>query len=392
MESRSYCTDCGAVQAHHLSLWFASTGDVLFSSSLPKRLPFQTLLAQIGEWAVSLLGHAAFWLAKALRLVSLSDDAEQTTSRRSKLLWLEAKKRGIEMEQLFFLGNPTDTFRVKAGSRYQFFKSLPLLPTSEALQMDDKVLFKKKMRTAGLPVPKSYSVKSMRAAVRALNELSCVCVKPRTGSNGRHTYTHVRTEDALRKALQGVRQICAFASVEEHLEGNLCRATCVDGTLVGFLESHYPTIVGDGSSTIAELIAVKNEQRPEGVSEVVIDDSLEGNITRRGFDLDTVLPEGYTLPLTYRAGAGSGGSNREHGRSIHPSFIEPIEKAAKLTGLHIVGFDIIIPNPQLPAHEQRWGFIEANSLPWIDLHAGPFYGDPIDVSPYVWDLWLKRNP
>ncbi len=389
-DTRISCPDCGPVPAGHRMLWIGSTGDVLTFALPTHRLPLYSFLSKLGDWAAEALGRSAYALGRALGLITLSSDIETSASRRSRLLWLEARRRGIPMEQLLLLGKPTDTFRVCRQGRTHFFKSLPFPSVSvDALRMDDKVSLKRAMRSAGLPVPRSFSARTQKGAERALAAVGIACVKPRSGSNGRHTYPHVSTPEELREALAGVRQICAFASVEEQLEGNLCRATCVDGRMIGFLESFYPRVTGDGVSTIQELVARKNALRPDGVEEIVLTSSHEGYLHRRGYALDTVLPAGASIPLTFRAGAGQGGGNREHGRAIHPSFIEPIEKAARLTGLSIVGFDLIIPDASRPADEQTWGFIEANSLPWIDLHAAPHEGAPIDLSPAVWDAWLR---
>ena len=294
------------------------------------------------------------------------------------------------MRQLFLCKKPTDTFEIYVDGKRYFFQSIPIPPSlskHEALDMDDKISFKRALRACGLPVPKSYSVQSLRRACEVLTELKTVCVKPQSGSNGRHTYPYVKTEADLAHALASATNICALASIEEHLEGNLCRATCVDGTLIGFLESFYPTVVGDGVSTIAELIEKANKEKPERVENIIITPSHEGYIGRRGYALTDILPEGTSLPLSYRAGFGQGGRNREHGRAIHPSFIPLIEEAARTVRLPVVGFDIIIPNPLRAADEQRWGFIEANSLPWIDLHQTPLYGEPINLASAVWDLW-----
>ena len=291
------------------------------------------------------------------------------------------------MEQLM-VGGPTDIFRIHKSGRTEFFKSLPPLRVSDrALRMDDKIHFKEAMRKAGIPVPQSRSVRKVKDALDALAEFGMVCVKPRTGSNGRHTFPFVRTADDVVHALESVLKVAPFASIEEHLEGNLCRATCIGGTLYGFLESEHPQIVGDGVSTIEECIAARNGMRAHGTEALVLDAAMTGYIRRRGFAVTDILPQGIKLQLTYRGGRSVGATNREYGRAIHPSFIEVIERAAAATALPIVGFDLIIPDPLAPADTQRFGFIEANSLPWIDLHATPYHGEPNDLAPRVWDLW-----
>lgn len=394
MESlKKVCVACGFAPASHSALWMTNSSDVLslYFRDLGKA-KLVRVLSRIGEWLVSRIFSAALAVGTACGIVSYNEERTRACSNRSKLIWDEACKRGIRMRQLCLFGAPTDTFEIIFKGKRYFFQSIPIPPEREKyerLDMDDKVAFKEMLRAHALPVPKSYSVHSLQRAHSLLTELGTICIKPQSGSNGRHTYPFIRAKEDVAPALKSAKEICIFASIEEHLEGNLCRATCVDGVLVGFLESLYPTVVGDGVSTISSLIEKANETRPSGVAPIDINATHEGYIRRRGYTLSDILPEGVALPLTYRAGASSGGRNREYGRGIHPSFIPRIEEAAQKVGLSVVGFDLIIPDPHKPEHEQRWGFIEANSLPWIDLHQTPLYGTPVNLAPYVWDLWIK---
>lgn len=388
--SSQYCDDCGPAQASHLGLWLDNLTDAISLRVPLHRLPFYGALMGAAGAILNALGQLSFFAGRGLRVVTLSEDPGTAVSDRSKLLWQEAKRRNMDMRQIMLFGSPTDTFRVRHAGRTEFFTSLPLSPEPSALSMDDKVLFKTALSSADLPVPQSYGVSTFSAARKALSDVTVACVKPRTGSNGRHTYPNVRTEEELADAYRSVRKIAPFVTVETFLEGNLCRATCVGSRMIGFLECFYPTIIGDGESTIAELIAKANGAKKDRIKDIRLDGVNEGYIERRGYSRDSVLPEGTALTLSYRAGMGAGGRNKEHGRAIHPSFIPLIEEAARLTGLHIVGFDLIIPDPQQPADSQTWGFIEANSLPWTDLHMQAYEGEKIDLSPAIWDLWAAR--
>jgi cyanophycin synthetase len=157
--------------------------------------------------------------------------------------------------------------------------------------------------------------------------------------------------------------------------------------LVGFLESRAPSITGDGRSTILKLIDEKNQHRSLDVAHIELTPMHLAYIARRGYVPEDILPEGVVLPLTYSAGAGSGGSGQEYGDQIHPQLKAEIERAAHITGLPLVGFDLILEDPHKSPQEQRWGIIEANSLPWINLHHTPHQGKPVNVAARVWDLW-----
>ncbi|HTE48752.1 MAG TPA: hypothetical protein VK675_02505, partial [Candidatus Paceibacterota bacterium] len=108
---------------------------------------------------------------------------------------------------------------------------------------------------------------------------------------------------------------------------------------------------------------------------------------RAGFVMTDILPQGVYLPLTYRAGRLFGGKTIEMWRDLHPSFIPIFEKAAEIVGLSVVGFDAIIPNPTKPAETQRFGIIECNTLPFIDLHYYALEGKPKNIAGMIWDMW-----
>lgn len=389
--SRTPCAACVGADTNHISHWLSAGSYIVGSKIAVERLPFYNSLYGVADTLVTQLAPFGFGGGRMLGMFTTTKDISTATSQRSRLLWEEAERRSFNLEQVLSFGKPIDAFRGIYKGKTFFFKSMPLVVSDSALRMDDKVFFKKTMTAAGLPVPRSYSITNLRAAQKALAELSVVCVKPQTGSNSRHTYPFVRTPDELKAALKSVQQISPFASVEEHLEGNLCRATCVGGKLVGFLESSHPHVTGDGTSTVADLIEKLNASKLPGTEDLVADELVRGYIRRRGYELDAIPEPGTRIQLTYRGGRSSASANREYGRTIHPSFISIIERAAVLTDLPVVGFDIIIPDPLTSAHEQHWGFVEANSLPWTDLHANPYYGDPIDLSPAIWDLWESQQ-
>jgi len=72
---------------------------------------------------------------------------------------------------------------------------------------------------------------------------------------------------------------------------------------------------------------------------------------------------------------------------LHPSFIPILKQAAKIVDLSVVGFDCIIPDPTKDANSQRWGIIECNTLPFIDLHYYALEGKPKNIAGMIWDMW-----
>jgi D-alanine-D-alanine ligase-like ATP-grasp enzyme len=328
-------------------------------------------------------------------------DIRRAKTLRSALIWREAERRGIVMEQLIAFGRPTEWYRARidgapgprrsAAGRWRYFESVPLppaLPRSGHQWLDDKHLLKVRLRKQGIPTPRSVVVRSARAARAAFEAIGVpVVVKPCTGSRGRHTTVFVSDSALLEEAFARAQQLNHFVVIEEYLAGSVCRATIVAGVLRGFLKADPPTIIGDGKRTITELISEKNRTRSERVAEVLIRPELTEFVARQGYALLAVLPKGKQLPLLFRTGRLFGGKTREMLSHIHPEFRVVLEKAGSMADAPVVGFDVIIPDPTRAPEEQKWGIIEGNSLPFIDLHDFALEGAPANVASHIWDLW-----
>ncbi len=330
-----------------------------------------------------------------LRIVTFSDDINKATTLRSKIIWEEAKSRGIPMRQLVVFGLPTDNYEARIGKKRIFFDSLPIPSKMIDLKTnwDDKFFLKQQLEKINLPIPKYVNVPVLKYNEdKILSQLGKpVIVKPRFGSRGRHTTTSIFTSNELKQSISLARKISPTVVVEEQIDGYVCRATCIDGKLAGFYRADAPTIVGDGKNTIKQLIELKNKNKQERISEFKVNNEILNHLNRLGYGLDSILPNEQKIKLTHRTGRLFGGETWEMLPELHPSFIPMLEKAALLTKLPVAGFDVIVPNPEAPALSQKWAFIECNTLPFIDLHYFALVGKPVNnIAGMVWDLWNKK--
>ena len=333
------------------------------------------------------------------KITEFSGDISRANNFRSRIIWEEAKKRGILMEQVIFFGKPLDQYRalLKIGNKnkYFYFESIPIRP--EFLDMsknwDDKVVLKKEFKKHNIPVPSyfefSFFVKNTNKNIREIfSKLKKpIIVKPRVGSRGRHTVTNIHTLEQFQEGIKIPRQICSYLIVEEHLEGNVCRATLINGVLAGFYKGQAPTLIGDGKKTIKELIEEKDKKRENRVEPIRISKELHYHIGRSGFLISDILPEGVSLPLSHRIGRLFGGKTIEMIDGLHPSFVPILKRASEIVGLSVVGFDCIIPDPTKDEASQEWGVIESNSLPFIDLHYYALEGKSRNIAGMIWDMW-----
>lgn len=371
------CADCGNSPVNHLESYINNTLTV-WSGGFGGKVG--GIVNRIEPWFYRMLARLPF--------SRFSKDVTRSVTYRSQVVWEEALRRGIVMEQLIFFGMPTEIYRARRSGRWQYFQSLPVSQKESSWDwIDDKYRLKRLLQEAGIPTPRAIPVTNYtqaRAALRSLD--TAVVVKPRIGSRGRHTTVNVRTEEELREAFNSAKQLCRYVVIEEYFEGSICRATVVGGKLAGFFQAFPPRVVGDGIFSIRDLVAEANARKPERVQDIALGAEHERFLSRLGYTTGSVLPEGRVVALTHRTGRLFGGRTRELYGAEHPALRAMVEHAAQALHAPIVGFDLVMPEPELDPSGQRWGIIEANSVPYIDIHYLPLEGTPSIVAKQVWDL------
>ena len=348
-----------------------------------------------GGTLMNTLDGIRYAFLSSVGMVKWSDDIEKATTGRAKLIWQEARDRGIDMQQVIIWKKPVEQYRAKIDGKWQYFESLPIpswLPQSAYSWLDDKFILKKKLTRAGIAVPKAKVFATWSGAQKAFEVLTKpIIVKPRVGTRGRHTTTNIGTLDEMKKAYDLTRQITPYMVAEEHLFGSVYRATVVGGKIVGFFRADPPQVTGDGVQTIAQLVQEKNFQKSERVGEITINDDVISFLSRQGYTPESVPEKGRIVNLTAKTGRFYGGYTKEMLPEVHPKLVEIFNRISDVVPAPILGFDLIIPDATADPDTQRWGIIECNSLPFIDLHYFALEGTPVNVAKPVWDLW-EKNP
>ena len=390
----SSCSYCGDADVNHTLYYLEAMISITLDKHAKKIVKNAPLfIKNLADWIPVFL----FKILVFLKLASFSSDIYKANTFRSRIIWEEAQRRGIKMEQLIILGKPLDYYRAKLNNNFNgkiiYFESIPISPlVSDAEKnWDDKIVLKKEFLRKNIPVP--FYFKFPFFYLQNIEKIFSkfekpIMVKPQVGSRARHTTTNIHTLEQFKEAINLAKQICPYLVVEEHLPGDVCRATLVNGVLAGFQRASAASIAGDGKKTIRQLIQEKNNKRPNRIEPVLILKELLDHISRRGFSIDQILPNGILLLLSHRMGRLWGGETKEMiDDGLHPSFIPILETAAKITGLAVLGFDCIVPDPTKDASSQKWGIIECNTLPFIDLHYYTLEGKPRNIAGMIWDLW-----
>src|SRR3989440_6440073 len=132
----------------------------------------------------------------------------------------------------------------------------------------DKKLTTSLLASAGLPVPKSDTVRSADEAVAVAARIGYpVVVKPLDGNHGRGVSLDLRTEEDVRSGFESaIRQTrSGVVVVESFIRGNDYRVLVIDGHMVAVAQRVPAHVIGDGKRTVRELVEITNRDPRRGI-------------------------------------------------------------------------------------------------------------------------------
>ncbi len=247
----------------------------------------------------------------------------------------------------------------------------------------DKELTKELLAAVGVPVPQGRLVSTLERALQAAHGLGgLVAIKPLDGNQGKGVSTHLSTDEEIAQAFELAQRFGDKVIVEQTIEGDDHRVLVVGGRVVAAARRAPPTIVGDGRSTIAQLVGRENENplRGEGhesaLTRIRLDSHALAVLAAEGRDAQTVLAEGEAVPLRTNSNLSTGGTAEDVTERLHPYTAELCVRAALHVGLDVAGIDLVCTDISQPLDEQGGAVIEVNAAPGLRMHESPSRGAP----------------
>jgi D-alanine-D-alanine ligase-like ATP-grasp enzyme len=283
-------------------------------------------------------------------------------------MWREAARElGAEVRELapslleFRLGRATARVRGQIT---------PLVdPVSDALA-SDKVLAYRVLAEAGVRVPEHTLVRvvDIAAAARFLERIpGAVIVKPARGAGGAGVTGEVRTTAQLRRALVAAGRYHAEALLQQQLGGDTYRLLVLEGEVLDIIKRPRPTVVGDGRSTIEQLMFRQYAERiadggPSGLKPFSVDLDCLFTLESAGYGISSVLPAG--AAITVKTATNYNGPHQtETVRPPYPdAFVAPARGAAAAVGVRLAGVDLLAGGHGAPA------ILEVNPTPGLTHH------------------------
>jgi len=247
----------------------------------------------------------------------------------------------------------------------------------------------------GLPVPQQLMIYSERQAVRAANRIGYpVVVKPLNANHGRGVTINLNSDEEVVTAFHEAQKFGTGKSVlvESYITGFDHRMLVVNNELVAVAKRVPGHVVGNGNSTILELVDKVNEDPRRGIghekvlTRLEMDNQAQRLLEEAGLDQDSVLEDGQVFYLRSTANLSTGGTAIDVTDIVHPDNRDMAIRAIRAIGLDIGGVDFLTDDIGKSYKEIGGGICECNAAPGFRMHVAPSEGEPRDVSGKVMDM------
>jgi cyanophycin synthetase len=345
------------------------------------RVPAELLRAAVDLVTAVLAGRPA-----SPKLDGLAELAEREAAGPStRAIITAARRRGIPVERF----DDLSLLRLGWGNRRRLAWAAMTDRTS-GVGIDiaaDKQLTRRVLAEAGVPIAEGAPARTPAEATAVLEQLGGpVVVKPRHGNHGERVTLDLTTAAEVERAF---REAGEDVIVERQLGGRDYRVLVVAGEVVAVAERIAAHVVGDGRSTIAELVERTNAdpRRGAGHSRVLTRITVDERIlARQGLTEADVPKAGAVVRLAGTANLSTGATSHDVTDKAHPDVIRLCLRVTALLGLDIAGIDLRLPGiaeplpPVTDGAEVTGGVIEVNAVPGLRMHLAPVRGRARDVG------------
>ena len=254
----------------------------------------------------------------------------------------------------------------------------------------NKDLTKTLLKSCGVPVPEGEVVDGPEAAWEVAQDIGLpVVVKPLDGNHGRGVSLELTERADVEAAFKVAETEGSEVIVESFIPGEEHRLLVVGGKVVAAARGESLWIVGNGRSTVVQLIDEQLNSDPrrgeaeEFPLETIILDrepAMRLLLERQGLIADSVPADGLRV-LVQR----NGNVAIDCTDDVHPDVAHAASLAARVVGLDIAGIDMVVTDVSKPLAPQRGAVVEVNAGPGLLMHLKPAEGLPRPVGKAIAD-------
>lgn len=314
---------------------------------------------------------------------------------------LEGWRRGLELVfySNFLSGKLNLKYSLSDGKKtHHFSATRGDLTTKGAVKICiDKNLTKEFLSEAGVSVPLGDNFDETATDEEIVNVAKKIgfplVVKPSDGSAGKGVVANIQSEEELRAALVYVRKDLKLPAVmvEQFVKGEDFRIYVIEDRVMGAVTRIPANVIGDGKSTIKELVEAKNIKRDENPymfnRPIRLNNEAKKLLTALNLNVNSVLEEGRRIFLAEKSNISAGGDPVDITDTLTPKIKEMAIRALNaIPGLVQGAVDMVVNK------EANNGVVlEINSKAEVSLHTFPAEGEPRDLPSDIIDYYFPET-
>lgn len=221
-----------------------------------------------------------------------------------------------------------------------------------------------------------------------LGSFGRVVVKPESSFGSQGLTLDVTTKDELHAAVEkarNVRQLSEAVLVQEQIGGREFRFAVLNENVVSVLLREPAQVIGDGRSTIAQLIARDDEMRQSISQRSMVEYPAMNTIVSLDYDELYVPTKGEIVPLATSTMISGGASVYEMIDEIDPSYKQLAKKLAHEFGAEFIVVDLMIEDHAQPLTRDNIYFLEFNKAPALKMFYATRNNKDFDIVPLLAD-------
>ena len=302
-------------------------------------------------------------------------------------LFTEAEKVGLKV---VVISKKPELYSVSNGKKRELIlNGLTSLNSSIGPKISkDKNLTKKVLSFSGISVPNGILSSKWNEVldwIKVSKAIYPFVVKPNEKALGTDVISYIDNQEELKKSFDIIVQKYGKVLVEEYFKGEDFRFFVLDYKIIAVVKRKRPSVVGDGKSTVIQLINKLDEKRPIKIS---VDGELERIILKERVSLGSVLEKGKKLILRDNSNFRTGSILYNRTKEVHKKYCEIASLAAKVLNLRICGVDILTNDI---ANFSKYVVTETNSVPGFDVHMETEFGGKVNVAKEVLEVLFKSK-
>ena len=257
----------------------------------------------------------------------------------------------------------------------------------------DKDDTKHLLEQAEVPIPDGDIIRTERGLKEVIEDIGYpIVIKPVNGNHGRGITTNINNIDEALIAFSAAKEVSRLVIVEKYITGEDFRILVINNQFVAAAKRSPAHVIGDGKSTIQQLIDKVNEDPRRGFGHEKVLTKIEVNnltleiLKEENLKPDSIVKKDEYVKLKNTANLSTGGTAEDVTDMVHPSNIFMAERISKIIDLDICGIDIMADTLTEPISNTGGAVLEVNAGPGFRMHLQPSSGLPRNVAANVVDM------